>query len=138
MLNTLKTEFKELDTSRKKLRVFGLFMGGVLLLVTLWLWWKEFSGLWQAVFGVTAFLFAYFADFAPRALLPFYYLWMGIALVLGTVISPLVLGILFYLFLTPIGLLKRVFGARPATIVGKSHWIPHAESQDPKRMENLF
>lgn len=39
-----------------------------------------------------------------------YLLWMGVTFVIAVVISPIVIGAIFYLILTPIGILARLFG----------------------------
>ena len=47
----------------------------------------------------------------PRAFQPLAGLWFGLAHVLGTVMSTVILTVLFFILVTPIGLLRRVFGA---------------------------
>jgi hypothetical protein len=46
----------------------------------------------------------------PKTLKPLQKAWMASALVIGFVMSRLILGILFYLVMTPIGLLMKLFG----------------------------
>jgi hypothetical protein len=41
---------------------------------------------------------------------PFAFFWFGLSLVLGTVVSKILLSIIFFLVVTPIGLLRRMFG----------------------------
>lgn len=59
-------------------------------------------------------------------LLPFNKLWMRIGLILGMVISPLVMGLIFYALITPIAVGIRL-GGRDALRLRKSHkesyWI---------------
>jgi hypothetical protein len=45
-----------------------------------------------------------------KVALPFYWLWMGIAFVTGNVINRVLLGAVFYLLVTPIGLIMRLTG----------------------------
>lgn len=39
-----------------------------------------------------------------------YLLWMGITFILSIVVSPIVIGVIFYLILTPIGIISRLLG----------------------------
>ena len=60
-------------------------------------------------FGVAAaFLAAAF--FAPRALAPLNRLWFRFGLLLHAIINPLIMGLLFYLVVTPTGLVMRLSG----------------------------
>jgi hypothetical protein len=48
--------------------------------------------------------------FKAEILRPLNKLWMGFGLVLGTIISPIVMGAIFFIIFTPIGILMRLFG----------------------------
>ena len=70
-------------------------------------------------------------------------LWFLIGLVLHRVVSPLVMGLLFFLTVTPVGLLMRATGKdtmrlkrNPAAV---SYWIPRApHSPAPEAMRRQF
>lgn len=62
----------------------------------------------MALFSSIIFLCLSFL--APTLLEPANKIWMRIGLLMGSVISPLILGFLFYLLFTPISLLTRLFG----------------------------
>jgi len=49
----------------------------------------------------------------PAALAPFYRLWMKFGHVMGLINSRILLGLFFYLLITPVGLLMRLFGWDP-------------------------
>ncbi len=80
--------------------------------------------LWS--FAVAAGLAA-IAFLAPGVLAPFNRLWTRFGLLLHTVVSPIVLGIMFYLVVTPTGLLMRLFGKDPLKLrrdpEAKSYWV---------------
>lgn len=59
-------------------------------------------------FGVAA-VFLLAAFLAPWALAPLNRLWFRFGLLLHTIISPLIMGLLFYLVVTPTGLMMRLF-----------------------------
>lgn len=51
-----------------------------------------------------------FALFIPRLLAPFNEAWFLLGELLGRVASPIVLGVIFFGLLTPVGLITRLFG----------------------------
>lgn len=103
-----REEIKKIPMDRKALRNFGLLMACVLLLVGGWLWWKSAaSGPW--VLGAAALL-AVIGFVIPAALKPFYKGWMILAVIMGWVMTRVVLTLVYYLVLTPIAFLGRVFG----------------------------
>ena len=97
----------ELDD--KELRKFGLMTGAIVAglfgLLLPWIW--EFSfPLWPwiffAVFGAWALL-------APATMQGVYRVWMRIGLAIGKVTTPIILGIVFYIVIMPVGLVMRLF-----------------------------
>ena len=61
-------------------------------------------------FGILASVFAVFTIFWSEALLPLNKTWIRFGLLLGTLISPIVLGILFFGMFTPIAIFTRLCG----------------------------
>ena len=74
-----------------------------------------------------AALFAAMAVSAPRALFPLNYVWFRFGLLLHRVISPVVIGGVFFLCVTPIGFLLRLFGKDVLSLRRRddltSYWI---------------
>jgi hypothetical protein len=58
-----------------------------------------------------AMLFLVITMVWPRAFQPLAGLWFGLAHLLGTVMSNVILTLLFFILVTPIGLIRRAFGA---------------------------
>lgn len=104
----LGDEIKKIPMDRKALRNFGLLMAGVLFLVSGWLWWKSAAS-WSWVLG-GAVLFGVIGLAAPMILKPFYRAWMILALILGWVMTRVILTLVFFLVVTPIGYLGRALG----------------------------
>jgi len=70
-------------------------------------------------------------------------LWIKLGLLLGKVVSPIALGILFYIIITPIGLLIRINGKDPLRLKfdpnAKSYWIPREPpGPPPDSFKNQF
>jgi hypothetical protein len=63
--------------------------------------------IWSVLVGA-AFLVVALA--LPRVLAPLNRLWLRFGLLLHRIVSPIVLGIMFYLVITPIGLFMRAMG----------------------------
>jgi hypothetical protein len=72
-------------------------------------------------------LFLLLAAFVPHVLAPANRLWTKFGLLLHNIVSPIALGILFFLVVTPTGLLLRLFGKDPLRLrfdpAAGSYWI---------------
>jgi hypothetical protein len=122
-------------------RSFALVFAGLLVLLgalsvyhggALWYYWFPLA----ALFGALAYV-------APGVLAPFNRLWAKFGHLLHMIISPLVLGILFYLCISPIGFLMRLAGKDPMRRefdpAAKSYWIPRAPpGPAPETFKNQF
>ena len=65
---------------------------------------------WVYVFIVVALLFLVITLVNDKLLLPLNKLWMRFGLLVGMIISPILLGIIFFGLITPYGLIMRLFG----------------------------
>ncbi len=76
----------------------------------------------------TAAIFAVVAMVKPALLAELNRLWTKFGLLLGKIVSPIALGVMFYLVITPIGLVIRLTGNDPLRLKldpdAKSYWIP--------------
>ena len=74
-----------------------------------------------------------------RFLTPLNKLWFKFGIILGKIISPLIMGAIFFLVVTPIGLLMRIFKKDVLNLSfndKKSYWI---DKKGPKsKMKNQF
>lgn len=107
-------------------RHFGLLFGSILILIGLvGLWWDWALALCATLVGA-GLLFVLAGVLAPRALRLFNLAWYHFGLLLGRIVSPIVLGILFFGLLTPIALLGRMAGRDELRLKRRqasSHWI---------------
>jgi hypothetical protein len=104
----IRAELKQLKTGPKDLRKFGVAVGTVFSLLSLWFWWRH-TAFWRW-FLVPAVPLLLLGLAYPKSLRQVYLGWMAGALVLGFVVSNVLLIIFFYLVVTPTGLLARIFG----------------------------
>ena len=93
-------------------RKFGLLVGGAFLVIAFLLWRRE-QPAGAAVAGTVGGLLALGGLAAPTRLEPVYHAWMKLALLISKVTTPIFMSILFYLVLTPAGLIARLVGHRP-------------------------
>ncbi|VAX18025.1 hypothetical protein MNBD_NITROSPINAE01-1078 [hydrothermal vent metagenome] len=86
--------------------------------------------------------FAFFAAFAPMALLPLYRLWMKFAMALAWFNTRLLLGITFYFVITPVGLFMRLLGKDLLDLKidrdAKSYWKKREPVDDLSRYEKQY
>lgn len=101
----------ELD--RGGLRNFGITIGtifvglfGLIIPLTFGLRYP----IWPWILGLILVIWALVA---PASLRIIYRGWMQIGLLLNGIVSPVVLGIIFFLIVTPFGLVMRLFGQDP-------------------------
>lgn len=92
-------------------RNFGLVMGAAFLLLAVVRFWHRSP--WWPLWAAIAVLFAATAWLAPRGLSRLNRVWFRFGLMLHKVVSPVVMGVLFFGVVTPIGLLMRAVGRRP-------------------------
>ncbi|HKP87779.1 MAG TPA: SxtJ family membrane protein [Blastocatellia bacterium] len=123
-------------------RDFGLVVGGVF--VALSLWWL-FRGRFQAIapyllaLGATLILSGLVV---PKALVWPNRLWMGLAAALSFVMTRVILAIVFFALVTPIGLFRRLIGGDPLNrraAPSESYWKPYLSRQgDPRHYEKMY
>jgi hypothetical protein len=96
----------------KQLRHFGYLVGGIFGLIGLWplVWRHQDPRLWALALTV---ILVVPALVAPRILAPVYRVWMLLGEVLAWINTRIILGVVFYGVVTPIGLLMRLTGRDP-------------------------
>lgn len=93
-------------------RKFGLLVGGAFLVIGA-LMWRRGHLTSAGVAGVLGAALVIGGLAAPARLGPVHRAWMGLALAISKVTTPIVMAALWYLVITPSGLLVRWFGHRP-------------------------
>ena len=95
--------------TRKELRQFGLLVGGIFTVIGLWplVFRGEPLRLWAI--GIGGLLIVCGGAF-PSVLVPIHKGWMWVGHILGWINTRILLGIVFYALVTPIGLVFRLMG----------------------------
>ena len=122
-------------------RAFGLTFTGVFLIFST-VWWLATGEILEWALAVAGVLFVV-ALVRPGLLLPLNLLWQKLARRIALVNSRIILGLIFFLVITPIGLLMRVFGRDPmARSIGSKapddYWTPVRRQADSKTLGDQF
>jgi hypothetical protein len=111
-------------------RSFGFVFAIVFAIIAAWpiLMHRAAGGsvrVW-ALAAAAAFLMA--AVVHPRVLAPLNRLWTRFGLLLHSIVSPVALGVIFFIGIMPIGLIMRAMGKRPLNLQfdrdARSYWVP--------------
>ena len=104
---------------------FGILFGLVFIIVSVWpLFYSNSLRIWSLILAIIFFLLAFLK---PSLLKSFNNAWIKLGELLGRIIAPIIMAIVYFLILTPISLLVRLFGK---DLIGmkfsndiKSYWI---------------
>ena len=123
-------------------REFGLVVGAVFVLLgAWWIYRGKFTSVAYGVLPLGSALIL-LGLIWPRALVYPNKAWMKLAEALSFVMTRLILGIVFFLIVTPIGVVKRLLGWDPLNRRGgqsASYWRPYSDRQrDPRHYEKMF
>ena len=88
---------------------FGFFFSFIFLLVCIYFYFTANQSL-AYIFLSLSFLFLSVSLYKPQILKPLNKLWFQFGMLLSRIISPIVLGIIFFIILSPVAMLTRAFG----------------------------
>ncbi len=123
--------------SRRELRWFGPLFALFIALIG-WMLWE--SGVGWNVLSVLAIaagslIFVYYL--VPPLQRPLYRGWMFSVMPIGWIVSHLLLSVIYYLLLTPIGLIMKAVGYDPMRRKlepnRETYWVNRQKSEDPQR-----
>lgn len=123
-------------------REFGFIVGGVFILLSgWWLYRGKFTGV-ASITLTLGILLILLGLLWPRALVFPNKAWMLLAAGLSFVTTRIILGLVFFLLVTPIGVVKRLSGWDPLSRrsgSSSSYWKPYSERQrDPRHYEKMY
>ena len=101
-------DIRNIRSEKSDLRKFGITIGIILVMIAGFLFWKEKESF--QIFLTVGAVLCIFGVVIPVILKPIYWIWMIFATILGWIMTRIILSILFYVILTPIGLIPRLFG----------------------------
>ena len=118
-------------------RSFGLLFFIVFLVISIWP--LSYDGEIRIISLIISIIFLILGLINSNILKPLNFIWMKFGMLLGRIISPVILGIIFFFVVTPTGLIMRLLGKDLLNFKynnHKSYWI---EKDGPKsKMKNQF
>ena len=118
-------------------RSFGLVFFIVFLVISLWPFIHEGQiRIWSAIISI---VFLILGLMNSKLLTPLNRLWFKFGMFLGAIIAPVVMGIIFFLVVTPTGFLMRIMGKdllrRKYDKSNKSYWIKRDRSSSTMKQQ---
>ena len=137
---------------RRTLRNFGLISLCVFGALGAWIFFKRTifgADLSEGAARITAMVLWIVAGYsglmsvmAPTAVKPVYLLLTAIGLPIGFVVSHIVMGVIYYLVFTPVGLIFRLIGRdalnRKLEADAETYWVERRQAKDVKRYFRQF
>lgn len=134
-------ELKNIKSGKKELRQFGLILSFFLFFLTILFSLRDKT--FRFSFFILSIIAFFLGLYAPVLLKPIQRALMSFATVVGWIVTRIILTILFYLVLAPIGILGKIFGYKFLdTVIKKdseSYWIVKDRRKlDKKSYEKQF
>ena len=127
---------KEIKTSSNK--SFGLVFFVIFIIIALWPLLKEGDiRIWSIIVSI---IFLILGLLNSKILTPFNKLWMRLGALLGIIVSPIVMGVVYFGIITPIGLIMKLFGKDVLNLKldknKKTYWT--LKKKIPSKMKDQF
>ena len=127
-------EIKNIKGDKSDWKKFGITMGIILAIIGFFLLWKKNNYFEYSFFLAAAFFIP--GLILPSVLKPVYKAWMALSVVMGFIMTRVIMVIIFYLIVTPIGLIASLTGKKFLDMKidksAKSYWIVREKTQKEK------
>lgn len=125
-------ELKNIKSGKKELREFGLIMAAAPSLLNLLLFWRKGE---ISVFIIFFSIIFFSLSLIGLAILkPLHKIWMTFSLIMGKATTCLILVVLFYLIITPIGLVVKSLNKGMLdlkfNLAKNSYWLDKKQTQE--------
>ena len=127
---------KEIKISSNK--SFGLVFFVIFIIIALWPLLNDGNiRIWSIIVSI---IFLILGLLNSKILTPFNKLWMRLGALLGIIVSPIVMGVVYFGIITPIGLLMKLFGKDVLNLKldknKKTYWT--LKKKIPSKMKDQF
>ena len=119
---------------------FGFFFSIIFLLASLYSYYID-SEIMVYVLGTLCGTFLVITIINAKILLPLNKLWMKFGVLLGMIISPIIMGVIFFGIFTPIAIIMRLAGRDELHLrlkKQKTHWINRKTLNEVDSFKNQF
>ena len=120
-------------------RRFAFTLGGAFLALAAVLWWRHRTGA-SILAGSLAALLLAAGGLVPGQLGPIHHSWMALAHAISRVTTPILMAVVYFTVLAPIGLAMRVIGYNPIkrNAVDGSFWVVRAPREQRSDIQRQF
>ena len=127
---------KEIKISSNK--SFGLVFFVIFIIIALWPLLNDGNiRIWSIIVSI---IFLILGLLNSKILTPFNKLWMRLGALLGIIVSPIVMGVVYFGIITPIGLIMKLFGKDVLNLKldknKKTYWT--LKKKMPSKMKDQF
>lgn len=130
-----------IKNEKKELRKFAITMFVGFLVIGAISWWRNHITAAE-IFGGLSLFFILFGLIIPKALKPIHWFWMKLAHYMGIVVTTILLTLTYYIVMTPIGWLSKLFGKDFLLLKfdknAKSYWIAADPDGPASRIDKPF
>ena len=132
------TDFKNLKLPSN--RTFGLFFSLIFVLIAIYFTYIDLLN-YSIVFYILSFVFIIISFLKSEILLPLNKMWMKLGLLIGSIVSPIVLGGIFFILFTPVAILFKITKRDELRLNFKrrsTYWIKREEPIESESFKNQF
>lgn len=130
----IREELQKLSCEKSDLKKFGITMAIALSIIGAFLFWKKFN--YHYVLFIVAVIFLALGFIIPAALKYVYKAWMTLAIIMGFIMTKVIMFLLFFLIITPMGIVGRILGKKFLdTDIDKNavtYWIKREQTEKIK------
>ena len=90
-------------------RRFGLFFSIIFIVISFYFFFIEKLNI-GIIFLIISILFFLISIFVPKSLYVLNLLWMRIGIIIGIIVNPVIVGLIYFLLFFPIGLIMKLYG----------------------------
>ena len=126
----------ELPSNKK----FGIFLSFLFVVIAGFFLYKKIDH-YAYICLIIAFILLLSSLLRADLLHPLNKLWMKFGLLLGSIVNPILLGLIFIIIFSPIALLMRLMGRDELHLKferKKTYWIKRSDSIDTESFKNQF
>lgn len=128
-MNSIQPPSHELPSDRS----FGYLFGAILIIIAAYSVYRGHSHLVAAALFLLGGAFLAISVLRPSLLSPLNRAWFKFGMLLGKIVSPIVLGAIFFLMITPVALLMRIRNRDVLHLRSRkgvaTYWIDRAASE---------
>lgn len=125
--------------TKSELRQFGLLVGGAFALLGVIAWWRHRPAIVFATAAVIGGALLLTGLVAPALLARVYGVWMRLAVLLSRVTTPIFMGVVYFVVLTPVGVVMRAIRKNPRGASERgSAWVTRPLDARRSTLERQF